>query len=130
MQMILSDIVQPLSHGSDFSGDDTLHGNMDHVIDEYAENQQRIAEGYDRTGVRPIALHGQTGQCEADERGTAIAQKDHSRPDTSKIIRKKPEARAVKPPTPEQALARRILASARRNSVGDVRQFALRGCSG
>jgi hypothetical protein len=44
--------------------------------------------------------------------------------------RKKPEARAAKPPSPEQALARRILAAARKNPVDDIHRFALRGCNG
>src|SRR5689334_5737276 len=91
MKVVLSDIVQPLFHGSDLSRDDTLHGNVYHVVDEDSKDQQRIAERYDWTGIRPVALHRQTRQRESDERRSAIAQKNDGWFGSSIIIRQKPK---------------------------------------
>ena len=94
MQVIPPDVVEPAVHGVDFAGHDAFHRNMDHVVDEDPENQERAAERHDRVIVGPIALDRQAGQGKPEEHGPAVTQKDVPGLLHPEVIGKEPQPRA------------------------------------
>src|SRR5688572_11998833 len=89
MEMVFAHVVEPFLNGSDFPCRHPFHGDVDHVIDEHTEDEQRIAERDDRTMIRPIPFDGETGQRKSEKGCPTVSKKNHGRLAPTKIVWKK-----------------------------------------
>ena len=67
MKVVFPHIVEPFLDGVHFPCRHPFHGDVDHVVNEHAEDKERITERDDWTMIRPIPFHGETGQRESQE---------------------------------------------------------------
>ena len=89
MKVVFPHIVEPFLDGVHFPCRYPLHRNMDHIVDEHAEDEERITERDDWTMIRPIPFHGETGKCESQEGRPPVSKKNDGRLTPSKIVGKK-----------------------------------------
>ena len=71
--MILPYVVDPLLHSFDLSRENSFHGDVGHVKDQYPEDKDGGGERNDGIVVGPISDNGEACQHEAEKDAARIA---------------------------------------------------------